>query len=45
MTPTRRLTIARLISAVTVNFGTAESMRSMRNEIPATMGGKRLKTG
>src|ERR1700681_599928 len=31
MTPTRRLTIARVISAVTVSFGTAERIRSMRN--------------
>jgi hypothetical protein len=26
--------IARMISAVTVNFGTAESIRSMRDGIP-----------
>src|SRR3974390_266001 len=34
MTPTNRLTIARMISAVTANFGTAERGRSIRLEIP-----------
>src|SRR6202022_257518 len=44
ITPIRRLTIARMISAVTANFGTAESRRSMRDAIPATDGarGRRL---
>src|SRR3981189_1991046 len=36
ITPTRRLTMARMISAVTVNFGTAERIRRMR--APLTSG-------
>jgi hypothetical protein len=35
MTPTRRLTIARMINAVTVTLGTAWRRRSMSIEIPA----------
>src|SRR5712671_2644580 len=40
MTPTSRLTMARMISAVTVNFGTAERIRSMRDGIRRQMGGR-----
>src|SRR4051794_33847069 len=38
MTPISRLAMARMISAVTVIFGTAESIRSMRDDILARDG-------